>query len=85
MRLRKTRLLFLDYLPKKRDRPGWHDLLGSLHDPRDEGLDALVRHEDDSLSGDNSPQPGHHTLVQALRALGLDDLLGVGEGGGRGG
>lgn len=49
-------------------------LLGSLDDARDEGLDTLVRHEDDTLPGDNSPEPGHDTLVKAAGALGLDDL-----------
>ena len=51
---------------------GW--LLGHFDYPGDERLNTLVRHEDDPLSGDNSAQPGHDTLVQALNALGLDDL-----------
>lgn len=54
------------------------ELLGSFDDPGDEGLDALVRHEDDALPGDNSAQPGNDTPVQALEALGLDDLGGAG-------
>lgn len=50
------------------------NLLGSLNDPGDEGLNALVRHEDDALPGNDSSQPRHDTPVQALRALARDNL-----------
>lgn len=65
--------------------------LGPLDYLRNERLDSLVGHEDDSLPGDNSSQPGHDPLVEALYALVLDNLFKCrcrmvvsGEGGGGG-
>lgn len=51
-----------------------------LDQARHHRLDALVRHEDDTLSRDNSPQPGYDPLVKSGDALALYDL-GAGGGG----
>ena len=63
-----------------------------LDQARHHRLDALVRHEDDTLSRDNSPQPGYDPLVKSGDALALNDLgrggkaaRGRTEGGGGGG
>lgn len=50
------------------------NLLGPLDDPGHDGLNALVRHKDDALSRNDSPQPRNDTPVQTLHALARDDL-----------